>query len=92
MAALKYSKDYVYIFSYNSRGFTDEKQAVCRDLMLNADNYFPILCNQEDFLLHINRYKVTLYLPNTRTLGVETFASRNFRELKNSRNFCISRA
>ena len=26
------------------------------------------------------------------TLGAETFASRNFRERKNSRNFCISRA
>ena len=26
-----------------------------------------------------------------RTLGVETFANRNFREWENSRNFCISR-
>ena len=32
------------------------------------------------------------YLSGYVTLGAETFASRNFRELKNSRNFCISRA
>lgn len=68
MDALKYSKDCVYIFSYNSRGFADEKQAVCRDLMLNADHYFPILCNQENFLLHSNRYKVKQCLPNARII------------------------
>ena len=34
----------------------------------------------------IDRYSVFY------TLGAETFASRNFREWKNSRNFCISRA
>ena len=31
-------------------------------------------------------------LKENNTLGAETFASRNFRETKNSRNVCISRA
>ena len=54
------------IFSYNSRGFGEEKKDLCRTLMMASENYLPILCNLENFLLHDNRYKVQQCLPNSR--------------------------
>ena len=34
--------------------------------MLNSNNHYPILCNQENFLLEGNRYKIKQCLPNAR--------------------------
>ena len=34
--------------------------------MTNNENYFPILCNQEIFLTHGNRFKIQQRLPNAR--------------------------
>ena len=60
------SKDSICIFSYNSRGFSEDKQNICNLLMLNSNNHYPILCNQENFLLEGNRYKIKQCLPNAR--------------------------
>ena len=54
------------IFSYNSRGFNTDKQDICKTIMMNSATYFPILCNQENFLLHGNRYKIKQCIPNAR--------------------------
>ena len=54
------------IFSYNSRGFGEEKKDLCRTLMMASENYLPTLCNQENFLLNDNRYKVQQCLLNSR--------------------------
>ena len=53
------------IFSYNSRGFSMEKQDVCRNLMKSAQmkNSLPVLCNQENFLLKGNAYMAEQALP-----------------------------
>ncbi len=56
----------VCIYSFNSRGFSEEKQELCRVLMVGSENNAPILCNQENFLLHGNRRKVKQCLPNSR--------------------------
>ena len=46
--------------SYNSRGFDVVKQMVCK--FLTSENIIgdkiPILCNQENFLLKANTYKI----------------------------------
>ena len=60
------SKDSICIFSYNSRGFSEDKQNICNLIMLNSNNHYPILCNQENFLLEGNRYKIKQCLPNAR--------------------------
>ena len=52
------------IFSYNSRGFHEDNQAVCKDLPKIAGNKFSIICNQENFLLEGNEYKIEQYLPD----------------------------
>ena len=62
------SKDSVCLFSYNSRGFTEEKQDICRMLFMNNTQYFPILCGQETFLLKGNSYKISQCLPNARII------------------------
>ena len=56
------------IFSYNSRGFSEDKQEVCRELMMGTEEYYPILCNQENFLLKSNCYKVKQCLPDTKII------------------------
>ena len=38
-------------------------------LLLNSNNHFPILCNQENVLLQGNRFKIKKCLPNTRIFG-----------------------
>ena len=60
------TKDSICIFSYNSRGFSEDKQDTCKLLMLNSTNHYPILCNQENFLLQGNRLKIKQCLPNAR--------------------------
>ena len=65
---LKYQCNLLCIFSYNSRGFAEEKQDICKSLMTKSDKYYPILCNQENFLLKGNNYKVKQCLPDARII------------------------
>ena len=73
MATTTYNqgKDSICIYSYNSRGFTEDKQDVCKILFVDTEKYYPILCNQENFLLKGNNYKVTQCLPNARVIFKE---------------------
>ena len=48
----------ICIYSYNSRGFAQEKQDVCKILMSNSGSSYSVLCNQENFLLRGNGYKI----------------------------------
>ena len=61
-------KGSICIFSYNSRGFTDDKQEICKTLMVDADEYYPILCNQENFLLKANSYKARQCFPDAKMI------------------------
>ena len=54
----------ICIFSYNSRGFHEDNQAVCKDLPKIAGNKFSIICNQENFLLKGDKYKIEQCLPD----------------------------
>ena len=56
----------ICFFSYNTRGFGEDKQDVCKILTIKNKNYIPILCNQENFLLHGNRRKVEQCLPESK--------------------------
>lgn len=64
-------KDSICIFSYNSRGFTEEKQDICKLLFTENVKYYPILCNQENFILKGNSYKATKCLTNARVIFKE---------------------
>ena len=56
-SVLSYFQDkYFCIYSYNSRGFTADKQEVCQKLLHADKMVIPILCNQEKFLLKVNGY------------------------------------
>ena len=48
------------ILSYNSRGFSADKQEFCKLITSKAiiGDKLPILCNQENFLLRGNSYKI----------------------------------
>ena len=52
------------IFSYNTRGFSAQKQLVCQKLVTIASNKIPIICTQETFILRSNSYKINKALPN----------------------------
>ena len=54
------------VFSYNSRGFGALKQGFCNHLSSRSvvGNKIPILCNQENFILRSNSYKLNQALPN----------------------------
>ena len=64
MAANTYTKGKICIFSYNSRGFSNEKQDICKMLMTQTEDYYPILCNQKNFLFQGNRYLAKKCLPD----------------------------
>ena len=53
--------------SYNSRGFGALKQNYCRQLSSSVvvGNKIPILCNQENFILRGNSYKISQALPSS---------------------------
>ena len=55
------------ILSYNSRGFGAVKQTFCNLLSSSSvvGNKIPILCNQENFILRANSYKINQALPNS---------------------------
>ena len=59
-----YTTQDICIYSYNSRGFHEGNQTVCNDLIYIKGNKIPILCNQENFLLKANKYKIEQCLPN----------------------------
>ena len=52
----------ICIFSYNSRGFGEDKQEIFKLLMLNDGRKVPIIYAQEHFLLR--NFKVKQALPN----------------------------
>ena len=54
----------ICLFSWNSRGWGDQTQKVCKSLSLIAGDKVPIICNQENFLLRANAYMVNKALPN----------------------------
>ena len=59
------NKNNLRIYSYNSRGFDQIKQQVCRELLDSKDNKFnSILCNQENFVLKGNSHKIRQALPD----------------------------
>ena len=45
MAANTYTNGKICIFSFNSRGLSNEKQDICKILMTQTEDYHPILCN-----------------------------------------------
>ena len=53
------------VYSYNSRGFGKNKQEFCEYLVSEsvAGNKIPILCNQENFILKGNSYKISQSIP-----------------------------
>ena len=55
----------ICILSYNTRGFSEMKQSYCR-LLVNEQtvgNKIPIICNQENFILRGNSFKINQALP-----------------------------
>ena len=58
-----YTSKNICLYSYNSRGFGDDKQDICKILTTKNGSYLPIVCNQENFLLRNNGYKVKQCLP-----------------------------
>ena len=52
------------IFSYNSRGLNITKQDAIQTLLSISGNSLPIICNQENFLLEANEYKIRQCLPD----------------------------
>ena len=52
--------------SFNSRGFSEQKQDICKSLVSQEiiGNREAILCNQENFLLRGSSYKITRTFPN----------------------------
>lgn len=55
------------ILSYNSRGFDSIKQKFCQNLLRENgtdDQKISILCNQENFVLRGNKFKINQALPN----------------------------
>ena len=59
-------KEKVCVFSFNSRGFREEKANICKTLFMENSKYFPVLCNQENFILKGNNYKINQCLPSAR--------------------------
>ena len=55
------------VLSYNSRGFGALKQTFCNFLSSSSvvGNKIPILCNQENFILRANSYKINQALPSS---------------------------
>ena len=65
----------ICIYSYNSRGFAQEKQDVCKLLMSTAGSTYPILCNQENFVLRANGYQIKKCLPGAHVIIKEAVKS-----------------
>ena len=63
--------DQICFISYNSRGFGQDKENFCRYLLSEdfVGNKIPILCNQENFLLRGNCYKINQAFPHFHTIA-----------------------
>ena len=64
MTNFTYTYNNICLYSFNSRGFGDDKQEICKMLTTKNNSNLPILCNQENFLLLNNRYKIKQCLPD----------------------------
>ena len=53
----------ICVYSYNSRGFAKEKQDLYKLLMCTSGSSYPVLCNQENFVLRGNGYQIKKCLP-----------------------------
>ena len=73
----------ICIFSYNSRGFGEDKQEIFKLLMLSDGKKLPIICAQEHFLLKNNAYKVKQALPNCHIFFKEAVMSNVIGRPKN---------
>ena len=59
----------ICLFSWNSRGFSLEKQSFAKTLVsVLAGEKLPILCNEENFLLKENSYKISQTLPGFKVI------------------------
>ncbi len=56
--------DKINIYSYNSRGFGEDKKNICNLLAIKDDHTIPIICVQEHFLLRGNSFKEKQCLPD----------------------------
>ncbi len=65
----------ICIYSYNSRGFAQEKQDLCKILMCSTGSTYPMLCNQENFVLRGNGYKIKKCLPGAHVIIKEAIKS-----------------
>ena len=54
---------HICVYSYNSRGYSLDKQQFCRNLLNGNNDEISILCNQENFVLKSNEYLIQKSLP-----------------------------
>ena len=54
----------INVYSYNCRGFGDDKQEIYKLLATKNGHTIPIICRQEHFVLRANNYKVKQCLPD----------------------------
>lgn len=73
----------ICFYSFNSRGFDEDKQDICRLLTLKNDSNIPILCNQENFLLRNNSYKVRQCLADSHIYFKEAVMESSYGRPKN---------
>ena len=73
----------ICFYSFNSRGFDEDKQDICRLLTLNNDINLPILCNQENFLLRNNCYKARQCLTDSHIYFKEAVMESSYGRPKN---------
>ena len=57
-------KSKLCIYSYNSRGFCQQKKDMCITLANLCKDKYSIICNQENFLLRNNAYKINQVMEN----------------------------
>ena len=64
-------RDKVCFISYNSRGFSSIKSEFIRKLASQetVGDKLPVICNQENFILRDNSYKLTSALPGFQVLS-----------------------
>ena len=48
----------IRIYSFNSLGFDETKQTYCVDILKTDTKHFPVLCNQENFVLKGNEHLI----------------------------------
>ena len=48
----------IRIYSFNSRGFDETKQKFCLEVLNTDTKHFPVMCNQENFVLKGNEHLI----------------------------------